>query len=95
MNHESLREWLSANNLYFKDLAKEVGMTTLSTYTRGEGRPFPPEFIQHWADVYDWTDRQIFLFQYERPFREAIPSEEKKSVADLMREIADRMEEVR
>lgn len=44
MNHESLREWLSANNLYFKDLAKEVG---------------------------------------------------KKSVADLMREIADQMEEVR
>lgn len=81
MYHEDLREWLLANGLFWKDLAKTVGTSSLTHYTT-TGKLFPGEWIEKWQEVYGWSDREAFLFQYGRPFQEA-PKEEEEEVIEV------------
>ena len=54
---------------------------------------FPPEYIDIWRKRYGWTDRQTFLFQYERPMQEAFeeqpesytPEEISQAITNLLR----------
>lgn len=92
MYHENLKEWLTANHLYYKDLARDVKVRSLGHYTR-KGKMFPPEYIDTWRKRYGWTDRQTFLFQYERPMQEAFeeqpesytPEEISQAITKLLR----------
>lgn len=87
--HENLREWMGANKVYFKDLARLVHVASLSYYLKAPGKLFPPEWIETWSKAYGWSDRETFLFQYERPYQEgALPKEERlltnEELADLV-----------
>lgn len=80
-HHEDLREWVSNNGLSLKDLGKVIGKTNLSHYTT-TGKLFPGEWIEKWQEVYGWSDREAFLFQYGRPFQEA-PQEAEEEVIEV------------
>ncbi len=69
MLHEDLGEWLRANHLYYKDLAKDVNASNLSYYTKGDGKPFPIQYIEVWRDKYNWTDAETYLFAFGKPFK--------------------------
>ena len=79
--HEDLREWARSNGLNLKDLGKVIGKTNLSHYTT-TGKLFPAEWVEKWQEVYGWSDREAFLFQYGRPFQEA-PQEVEEEVIEV------------
>lgn len=91
MYHEDIREWLLANGLFWKDLAKTVGVSSLSHYTT-TGKFFPPEWVEKWQKVYGWSDREAFLFQYGRPFQKDPQEEEDKVIKISLEKLKNLLE---
>nr|WLJ25850.1 MAG: repressor protein C2/DNA Complex [Firmicutes phage HS10] len=86
MYHEDLREWLLVNGLFWKDLAKTVGTSSLTHYTT-TGKLFPGEWIEKWQEVYGWSDEQMFHFAFDRPFKpnpELFKSEKDQKALDAL-----------
>ena len=67
MYHEELREWMRSHKMTQKQMAKEVGRSGLGLYF-ASGKPLPIDWLLRWQKTYHWTDAQLWLFAFRKPY---------------------------
>lgn len=96
--HEELQEWLRENKIHWQDLSKDVGVTNLTHYTKGDGKPFKLEWIKTWQEKYGWSDDQAFTFAFGRYYHgdpEMYKTPHERKILSAVKYFSEIFEEVR
>lgn len=70
INHGEFISWYRSKRLNQETLGKLIGVTGGAISHRTSNKmPMDISWLMKWADVYGWTDEQLFNFAFGREFK--------------------------